>query len=71
MKTVEPVLPGSISPNQKRNGRKSVKIKIQRVKKADSQKGTSTKIRAVETHFKKPRFFRFLKKTKNPKKLGF
>ena len=28
--------------------------------------------RAVETHFKKPRFFRFfLKKTKKPEKLGF
>ena len=27
--------------------------------------------RAVETHFKKPRFFRFFKKPKNPEKLGF
>ena len=27
--------------------------------------------RAVETHFKKPRFFSFFKKPKNPEKLGF
>jgi len=26
---------------------------------------------AVETHFKKPKFLGFLKKTKKPKKLGF
>ena len=28
-------------------------------------------LRAVETHFKKPRFFRFFKKPKNSEKLGF